>query len=243
MRKPSQALVKAELFVSTLELTTKNAMTVSIYETRTGTKVSSRHLSSSQSGWLSLPVTKTINQLPAREGTSFRFKVFVKERGRNGSAFTRPLQVPRVWLVVYAEAEHEQPFPLLARGEIRGSTDDRRRRDVAPPKMPDINKACRKKDMNITSMDLTSFAKIVFPRYFNAYQCSGNCSVTEKTKFINHSILRALVLKKKGITSVGEPCCVPTKLKSIALIFSTDNGGFVMSTVEDMIVEKCGCSG
>lgn len=242
IRTPSQTVAKAELFLSTLGLTAKDMM-VSIYETRTGIRVPSQHLSSSQSGWLSLPVTKMINQLLAREGTSFRFKpVLVKKRGRNKSAFDlRPLQVPRVWLVVYTEADQEQPFHLLARDGIRGSTDDRRRRDLTPSEMPKGTKNCRKEDMNITSMDLTSFAKIVYPSHFNAYQCSGKCSVTDKT--INHSILRALVIQKRGITSDGEPCCVPTKLKSIVLIFSTDNGGFVMRTVGDMIVEKCGCSG
>lgn len=234
-------MAKAELFLSTLGLTA-NDMMVSIYETRTGVKVPSQHLSSSQSGWLSLPVTKMINQLLAREGTSFRFKVLVKKRGGNESAFNmRPLQVPGIWLVVYAESEREQPFLLLARDGIRGSTDDRQRRDLTPPKMPNGTKTCRKEDMNITAMDLTSSAKIVYPSHFNVYQCSGNCAVTEKT--INHSILRALVLQKRGITNDGEPCCVPTKLKSIVLIFSTDNGGFVMRTVGDMIVEKCGCSG
>ena len=100
-------MAKAELFLSTLGLTA-NDMMVSFYETRTGIKVPSQHLSSSQSGWLSLPVTKMINQLLAREGTSFRFKALVKKRGRNETDFDlRPLQVPRIWLVMYAEADHE----------------------------------------------------------------------------------------------------------------------------------------
>ena len=107
IRTPSQTVAKAELFLSTLGLTA-NDMMVSFYETRTGIKVPSQHLPSSQSGWLSLPVTKMMNQLLAREGTSFRFKALVKKRGRNETDFDlRPLQVPRIWLVMYAEADHE----------------------------------------------------------------------------------------------------------------------------------------
>ena len=92
------------------------------------------------------------------------------------------------------------------------------------------------------SEELIKAAKIIFPRSFNAYQCSGTCSGdTEKTKFIHHSILKSFVLQKRGIKSNEKPCCVPSKLKQIAFIYSTDEGGFAMNTIKDLIVEECGC--
>ena len=121
------------LSVSAFELTANERM-VSIYQTRTGIKsLPDVSLSVSFASWLLLP-DRTKN-------VSFA-------RGRNEFANARLLQVLRVWLVEYTEADHEQLFPLLVRDEIRGST----------------LKVCRKEDMIITSMDLTSSAKIVSPR-------------------------------------------------------------------------------
>jgi len=239
--KPSETVHKAELFLSTDGLAARE-LTVSIYETQTGTEVSSRHLSSNRSGWLPLPVTTMIKQWIPQDAP-LRFKIFVKVRSGSESVEADHMQVPRVWLVVYTEGNHEHPFPNLAPDEaIRGSAGDRRRRDVTPPppKMAESKNVCRREDLIVGSKNLTEYVKIIYPRSFNAYQCTGKCSETDKANFVNHSILKSLVLQVKGIKSEDKPCCAATKLKPISIIYRTDNG-FMIRTVQNLIVEECGC--
>jgi len=172
-----------------------------------------------------------------------RFKIFVKVRSGSESVEADHMQVPRVWLVVYTEGNHEHPFPNLAPDEaIRGSAGDRRRRDVTPPppKMAESKNVCRREDFIVGSKNLTEYVKIIYPRSFNAYQCTGKCSETDKANFVNHSILKSLVLQVKGIKSEDKPCCAATKLKPISIIYRTDNG-FMIRTVQNLIVEECGC--
>ena len=107
VRKPVQTVRKAELFLSTHELVGNENMTVSIYEARTGIKVSSRRLSSHGSDWLRLPVTKIVKKWIAQKDVPLRFKVFVKAKGCNETAITDHLQAPTFWLAVYSEAPHE----------------------------------------------------------------------------------------------------------------------------------------
>ena len=219
-------------------------MTVSIYEARTDIKVSSRRLSSHGSDWLRLPVTKIVKKWIAQKDVPLRFKVFVKAKGCNETAITDHLQAPTFWLAVYSKVPHEHTLPAYSAPDlkIRGSSRGRPKRDITSPKTAGNKIACRKEDMIVDSKELIKAAKIIFPRSFNAYQCSGTCSGdTEKTKFIHHSILKSFVLQKRGIKSNEKPCCVPSKLKQIAFIHSTDDGGFAMNTIKDLIVEECGC--
>lgn len=242
VRTPSKRFRKAEIFLSIHEMEANENLMASIYEVRTGVKVSSRHLPSHRSGWLPLPITKMLKQWIPREQVPLRFKIFIKGRGGNESTITDHIQTPKVWLVLYTKVDHEHPFPHLAPDvEMRGPSGDRRRRDITRTKMPESKKACRKEDMIVNSMALSSSVKIIHPKSFNAFQCSGKCSETEKTKFINHSLLKDFVLQKKGIKRNEEPCCFPTKLKPITFIYKTDNGGFVIRAVKDLIVEECGC--
>ena len=92
---------KAEIFLSTHELGANKKLTVSIHETRTSVKMSSRQLSSHQSGWLSLPVTRIIKRWNARKDAPLRFKVFVKSSGGFATAITDDVEIPKVWPVSY----------------------------------------------------------------------------------------------------------------------------------------------
>lgn len=40
---------------------------------------------------------------------------------------------------------------------------------------------------------------------------------------------------------VPPPCCAPTKLAPLDLLYVDDNGDVVMKTFNNMVVEQCGC--
>ncbi|KAJ7380990.1 hypothetical protein OS493_004584 [Desmophyllum pertusum] len=125
--------------------------------------------------------------------------------------------------------------------EIKGSSPDTTKRHTPPAKVEEEVDGCQKEDMIVHTADLGLFAKVIKPESFNAFQCKGRCSLTQRKKFINHSLLKAIVKKKKGIKTEGEACCVPTKLRPKYFLFYIENRGYVIRTFKDMIVEDCGC--
>ena len=99
---------------------------------------------------------------------------------------------------------------------------------------------CRKVGMFVSFAEIGLSDDIIAPEGFDAFQCKGKCSSTQRKKFPNRSALVTLLKKKKGIEINDEACCVPTKLASIsALVF--ENGEVLLKTFDDMVVEECGC--
>ena len=100
---------------------------------------------------------------------------------------------------------------------------------------------CRKVGMYISYPELGLSDEIITPWGFNAFQCKGKCSSTQRKKFPNRSALMALLKKKKGIEIDDGPCCVPTKLAPISALVFEKNGHIVLKKFDDMVVEECGC--
>ncbi|KAL9979112.1 hypothetical protein ACROYT_G016724 [Oculina patagonica] len=116
------------------------------------------------------------------------------------------------------------------------------KREIQPKKPEQEDYGCQKVDLIVHTKDLGLSTKSIWPESFNAYRCKGKCSLTPKKKFINHSLLKAFLKKKKGIKTDGEACCVPTKLRPMSFVYDIKGrGSFVLHTFQDMIVEECGC--
>ncbi|KAL9950912.1 hypothetical protein ACROYT_G043484 [Oculina patagonica] len=117
------------------------------------------------------------------------------------------------------------------------------RADVLPAKTEDEVDACRKMDMIVHTADLSLSTKVIGPESFNAYQCKGQCSLSQKNKFVTpHSLLMAVLKERNGNKTDGEACCVPTKLRPMSFTYYLARRGmFVMHTFKEMIVEECGC--
>ena len=102
-------------------------------------------------------------------------------------------------------------------------------------------KGCRREDLLVNLTELGMSVKYIRPKSFNAYQCRGQCSLTQGRPFTPHSLLEAFV-NKEGNKTDGEGCCVPTKLRPLSLIYYVkEHGMFERHTFKDMIIEECGC--
>lgn len=245
-KKPLKAVSKVEFLISSPELASKG-LTASIYEAKTGVKVSARHLSPTGSGWLAVTATKVVNQWIARwQDTAPSFKVFVK--GVTGGKQSQA-QVSQLWLVVHTTIRDDfQVFPSLAKDNGRNPPSrERIRRDETAAKVAE-NKtdtrgqsSCDKKDMMVSSsIFVRSRTDWIYPKSFNAYQCLGECSYEKK---ISHSMLRTLVMLSNNTKGQDfpAPSCVPSKLKPVAIIHRTEKGSYVLRTEKNMIVDDCMC--
>ena len=102
---------------------------------------------------------------------------------------------------------------------------------------------CRKVYSSYISFkDLGLSEEIIAPVGFNAFQCKGKCSSTQRKKFPNRSSLMALLEKKTGIKVDDEARCVPTKLRPIKSVLLFDkNNKIVVRKFDEVVVEECGC--
>ena len=101
---------------------------------------------------------------------------------------------------------------------------------------------CRKVSMYVNFTELALSHEIITPWGFDAFQCKGRCSSTQRKKFPNRSAIMALLEKKKGIEIDYEACCVPTKLAPISALVFDKNGHIALKTFDDIVVEECGCA-
>ncbi|XP_064537595.1 uncharacterized protein myo [Drosophila montana] len=85
-------------------------------------------------------------------------------------------------------------------------------------------------------VNFTSFGWhfVVAPDSFDAYFCSGECRVGYLEQY-PHTHLAAL-------TTSATPCCSPTKMSSLSLLYFDESHNLVLSVIPNMSVEGCSCS-
>ena len=103
------------------------------------------------------------------------------------------------------------------------------------------NTMCRRHELyvNFTSVGWEDW--IIAPAGYDSYFCHGVCQwpFPQGSNTTNHAIVQSL-LHSADNTKVPEPCCIPTELGSLPLLY-IDNGAAVLKTYEQMVVQGCGC--
>ncbi|RUS73254.1 hypothetical protein EGW08_018985 [Elysia chlorotica] len=82
---------------------------------------------------------------------------------------------------------------------------------------------------------------IIHPKRFNSKFCFGQCPSPIEAKYhpTNHAMLQTL-MRMKLPNVAPSPCCVPTKLKAVSMLY-VEYDEIVVRSHEDMIVDQCGC--
>ncbi|XP_071808613.1 nodal homolog [Asterias amurensis] len=101
---------------------------------------------------------------------------------------------------------------------------------------------CRRVKMDVDFYTSGWASWIVYPKRFNAYRCAGRCAgpLGSADNPSNHAIMQNMVRSTGRPDMAPEPCCVPTKLSALSMIY-LEHGNIVMKHHEDMVVEECGC--
>ncbi|PVD32629.1 hypothetical protein C0Q70_08072 [Pomacea canaliculata] len=83
---------------------------------------------------------------------------------------------------------------------------------------------------------------ILAPSSYNAFYCSGECSFPfgGHVDVTGHAQVQAR-LHRLNPSLVPPPCCVPTKLAPITLLYLDDNSNLILAQYKDMVARKCGC--
>ena len=102
---------------------------------------------------------------------------------------------------------------------------------------------CTRLDMFVDFEKIGWSTWIIAPKGYSAYHCKGHCRfpLGQSQRPTNHATVQSIVHKLSLAPDVGKPCCVPTSLLSVPILFYDDNDNIVLKMYEDMVADSCGC--
>ncbi|KAA0706887.1 Bone morphogenetic protein 7 [Triplophysa tibetana] len=85
-------------------------------------------------------------------------------------------------------------------------------------------------------------ANIAAPEGYAAYYCMGECAfpLNSYMNATNHAIVQTLVHFINPET-VPKPCCAPTQLHAISVLYFDDSSNVILKKYRNMVVRACGC--
>ena len=89
------------------------------------------------------------------------------------------------------------------------------------------------------TVDFDSFGWdwILAPKRYEAYYCAGECPFVFLQRYTHSHIIQ-----QANPYGVGGPCCTPTRMSSVQLLYYDDRREIITGILPDMAVDRCGCS-
>uniref|UniRef100_A0A673M4S4 TGF-beta family profile domain-containing protein n=1 Tax=Sinocyclocheilus rhinocerous TaxID=307959 RepID=A0A673M4S4_9TELE len=165
--------------------------------------------------------------------------------GRNGPQSKQP------FLVAFFKASEVLLRSVRATGSKRKSHNrnkSRTQQKSSPAlKSGDQNtseqrQACKKHELYVSFRDLGWQDWIIAPEGYAAFYCDGECSfpLNAHMNATNHAIVQTLV-HLMFPDNVPKPCCAPTKLNAISVLYFDDSSNVILKKYRNMVVRSCGC--
>lgn len=106
----------------------------------------------------------------------------------------------------------------------------------------DNNKKCCRHELTVMFKDLKGFEFIVYPKDFDAGYCKGRCPPRYNPAH-HHALLQSL-LWKEDRKRVPKPCCAPSKLEQLTIVYFDENDTtqLKVSYWKNIQVLECACS-
>lgn len=106
----------------------------------------------------------------------------------------------------------------------------------------DNNKKCCRHELTVMFKDLKGFEFIVYPKGFDAGYCKGRCPPRYNPAH-HHALLQSL-LWKEDRKRVPKPCCAPSKLDQLMIVYFDENDStqLKVSYWKNIQVLECACS-
>lgn len=122
-----------------------------------------------------------------------------------------------------------------------GNDKSYRNHTKLPVRNPFHQKFCNKHSFFVSFTDLKWNDWIIAPDGYEAWSCSGKCPfpLHPNLNSTNHAIVQMLAHLMNP--QVPEPCCAPTKLQPISVLYYDDFSNVVLKKYRNMIVQACGC--
>uniref|UniRef100_A0A672IUE0 Bone morphogenetic protein 7 n=1 Tax=Salarias fasciatus TaxID=181472 RepID=A0A672IUE0_SALFA len=101
---------------------------------------------------------------------------------------------------------------------------------------------CKKHELYVSFKDLGWQDWIIAPEGYSAYYCEGECAfpLNSQMNATNHAIVQTLV-HFINPDAVPKPCCAPTQLHGISVLYFDDSSNVILKKYRNMVVRACGC--
>uniref|UniRef100_A0A3Q2XIN1 Bone morphotic protein 7 n=1 Tax=Hippocampus comes TaxID=109280 RepID=A0A3Q2XIN1_HIPCM len=108
--------------------------------------------------------------------------------------------------------------------------------------LEDNHDGCKKRELYVSFRDLGWQDWIIAPEGYAAYYCEGECAfpLNSYMNATNHAIVQTLVHFINPGT-VPKPCCAPTQLHGISVLYFDDSSNVILKKYRNMVVRACGC--
>ncbi|EDO46295.1 predicted protein [Nematostella vectensis] len=103
-------------------------------------------------------------------------------------------------------------------------------------------KVCQRQALHVSFRKLRWQDWVIAPEGYSAFYCSGECSfpLNANMNATNHAIVQTLVHLMNPKT-VPKPCCAPTELSPISVLYFDQDNNVVLKKYNKMVVKACGC--
>ncbi|XP_070603325.1 bone morphogenetic protein 6 isoform X1 [Erythrolamprus reginae] len=212
----------------------------------------------SEEGWLEFDITATSNMWVINPHHNLGLQMSVVTRdglsinpreagliGRDGPYDKQPFMVA-FFKVSEVHVRTVRSAPSRRRDQSRNRStqpqDISRTSSITDYNSSDLKTACRKHELYVSFQDLGWQDWIIAPKGYAANYCDGECSfpLNAHMNATNHAIVQTLV-HLMNPENVPKPCCAPTKLNAISVLYFDDNSNVILKKYRNMVVRACGC--
>ncbi|XP_015113215.1 protein 60A [Diachasma alloeum] len=218
--------------------------------------VDSVNTTTNKEGWLTLNVTEPLVHWVNNSKGNRGFYISVHPADRS----VHELKPEDVGIVGFRGDADKQPFMVgffkssgVREKKVRQKRDARRRKKsdassleyrnpYTDPAIQYNSRTCKIQTLYVSFRDLQWQDWIIAPDGYDAYYCSGECNfpLNAHMNATNHAIVQTLVhLVNPG--KVPKPCCAPTKLSAISVLYFLDESNVILKKYKNMVVKSCGC--
>ncbi|XP_029169043.1 protein 60A [Nylanderia fulva] len=239
--------------------------TITVYrvlKTENGTRelqyVDAINVTTSQEGWLTLNVTAALDHWVNNPSGNRGLYISVHPADR----LVHELRPEDIGIIEFRGDPDYQPFMVgyfkssgRREAKIRQKRDAKRKKKsettswdyrtnpyTDPGTTQYYSRTCRIQTLYVSFRDLQWQDWIIAPDGYDAYYCSGDCNfpLNAHMNATNHAIVQTLVhLVSPG--KVPKPCCAPTKLSAISVLYFLDESNVILKKYKNMVVKSCGC--
>uniref|UniRef100_A0A672IUA4 Bone morphogenetic protein 7 n=1 Tax=Salarias fasciatus TaxID=181472 RepID=A0A672IUA4_SALFA len=196
----------------------------------------------SDESWLVFDLTATSNLWLVKPEQNLGLHLFVEDihvdYGR--------LQDRQPFLVVFFRANHVRFRSVRSAHGHRGRQSNRskpqRTAQDAAKAVEAATEGCKKHELYVSFKDLGWQDWIIAPEGYSAYYCEGECAfpLNSQMNATNHAIVQTLV-HFINPDAVPKPCCAPTQLHGISVLYFDDSSNVILKKYRNMVVRACGC--
>ncbi|XP_066601960.1 protein 60A-like [Prorops nasuta] len=162
--------------------------------------------------------------------------------GFRGDADKQPFMVGYFKSSGVRERKIRQKRDARRKKKSDSSSLDYRTNPYTDPVVQYNSRTCKIQTLYVSFKDLQWQDWIIAPDGYDAYYCSGECNfpLNAHMNATNHAIVQTLVhLLNPG--KVPKPCCAPTKLSPVSVLYFLDESNVILKKYKNMVVKSCGC--